>query len=112
MLPLLPPRRCSRDAALGYWQYSSVPETLLAGRVGIGGGGIIELAEASPETVCTVDLPQQHLSAGEVDEDFDFEAHAKHMLVNGLDQIGLTLEDADAIEAFEADRPAFMPVTA
>jgi 3-isopropylmalate/(R)-2-methylmalate dehydratase small subunit len=73
---------------------------------------LIELAEASPETVCTVDLPQQHLSAGEVDADFDFEAHAKHMLVNGLDQIGLTLEDADAIEAFEADRPSFMPVTA
>ncbi|MEO2106609.1 MAG: 3-isopropylmalate dehydratase small subunit, partial [Actinomycetota bacterium] len=73
---------------------------------------LIERAEASPETVGTVDLPQQHRSAGEVDEDFDFEAHAKHMLVNGLDQIGLTLEDADAIEAFEADRPSFMPVTA
>ena len=73
---------------------------------------LIELAESAPETVCTVDLPQQHLEAGEVSEDFAFEAHAKHMLVNGLDQIGLTLEGADAIEAFEANRPAFMPVTA
>ncbi len=33
------------------------------------------------------------------------------MLVNGLDQIGLTLERADDIAAFEATRPSFMPVT-
>ncbi|WP_370326203.1 3-isopropylmalate dehydratase small subunit [Euzebya sp.] len=72
---------------------------------------LVDLATDQPETICTVDLPLQNVSAGEVDEDFDFDPFTKHMLVNGLDQIGLTLERADDIAAFEATRPSFMPVT-
>ena len=72
---------------------------------------LIELATDAPQTTCTIDLPNQRLSAGEVVEEFAFDAFAKHMLVNGLDEIGLTLSDADAIAAFEAARPAFMPTT-
>ncbi|MDH3425632.1 MAG: 3-isopropylmalate dehydratase small subunit, partial [Acidimicrobiia bacterium] len=32
-----------------------------------------------------------------------------HMLVNGLDEIGLTLRHAAAIDEFEATRPSFLP---
>jgi 3-isopropylmalate/(R)-2-methylmalate dehydratase small subunit len=72
---------------------------------------LMELAAAEPDTGCTVDLPAQHVSAGEVDQDFDFDPHTKHMLVNGLDEIGLTLARAEDIAAFEGARPSFMPVT-
>ncbi len=72
---------------------------------------LMALAAAEPATPCTVDLPAQTVRAGDVAVDFDFDAHSKHMLTNGLDQIGLTLEKDDAISAFEAQRPAFMPVT-
>src|SRR5690606_19482409 len=50
----------------------------------------------------TVDLPAQSITRpdGSVIY-FDVDAFRKHCLLNGLDDIGLTLEDADAIKAFE-----------
>jgi 3-isopropylmalate/(R)-2-methylmalate dehydratase small subunit len=40
---------------------------------------------------------------------FDIEPFRKHCLLNGLDEIGLTLQHADAIRAFEAKRLAEQP---
>jgi 3-isopropylmalate dehydratase small subunit len=40
---------------------------------------------------------------------FEIEAFRKHCLLNGLDDIGLTLQHADAIRAFEAKRLAEQP---
>ncbi|CAN5218153.1 3-isopropylmalate dehydratase small subunit [soil metagenome] len=72
---------------------------------------LADLATEHPDTECVVDLPLQNVAAGEIDADFAFDAHSKHMLVNGLDVIGMTLQrDAD-IAAFEASRPSFMPLT-
>jgi len=50
----------------------------------------------------TVDLPAQSITRpdGSVIH-FEVDAFRKHCLLNGLDDIGLTLEDADAIRAFE-----------
>ena len=42
---------------------------------------------------------------------FDIDPAVKHRLLNGLDDIGLTLQHADAIESFEQHRPAFLPHT-
>ena len=44
-----------------------------------------------------------------VEERFVLEPSAQHRLINGLDDIALTLSHADAITAFEATRPAWMP---
>lgn len=50
----------------------------------------------------TVDLPrQQVLTPGGQRFGFNVDAFRKHCLLNGLDDIGLTLQDADAIRAFE-----------
>ena len=73
---------------------------------------LADLAADEPDTECTVDLPIQNVTAGEIDQDFDFDPHTKHMLTNGLDQIGMTLQRDDQIAAFEDTRPSFMPVTA
>ena len=50
-----------------------------------------------------VDLPQQQVrTPGGQHFSFEIDAFRKHCLVNGLDDIGLTLQDADAIRAFES----------
>ncbi len=58
----------------------------------------------------TVDLQQQTLTtpSGQVFP-FDITEHRKHCLLNGLDEIGLTLQHADDIKAFEAKRKAAQP---
>lgn len=72
---------------------------------------LMQLAKDDPTAQVTIDLPNQRLTAGDVDVTFDFDEHAKFMLVNGLDDIGLSLEKDEYITAFEDKRPAFMPVT-
>jgi 3-isopropylmalate/(R)-2-methylmalate dehydratase small subunit len=42
---------------------------------------------------------------------FDIDPFVKHSLLNGLDEIGLTLQVIDAIDSFEAGRPAYRPQT-
>lgn len=51
----------------------------------------------------TVDLPQQQIRCSDgVTLSFDIDPSRKHSLLNGLDDIGMTLEEGDAIRAFEA----------
>jgi 3-isopropylmalate/(R)-2-methylmalate dehydratase small subunit len=59
--------------------------------------------EATPGYKLSVDLEQQTITKpdGSVIK-FDVEAARKHKLLNGLDDIGLTLQHADAIKAYEA----------
>ncbi|MEZ5753814.1 MAG: 3-isopropylmalate dehydratase small subunit [Paracoccaceae bacterium] len=58
----------------------------------------------------TVDLPSQTVttSDGQVFT-FEVDAHRKHCLLNGLDDIGLTLEKAASIDAFEAKNATLRP---
>jgi len=72
---------------------------------------LLDLATAQPDTPVRIDLPAQSLNAGEVAATFPFDPATKHLLVEGLDEIALTLRQADAIAAFEARRPAWRPVT-
>ena len=53
-----------------------------------------------------IDLPEQvvRTTQGEVVGRFEIDAFRKHCLINGLDEIGLTLEHADLIRAYEARR--------
>jgi len=58
----------------------------------------------------TIDLPRQVVVKGDGTEiPFDVQAFRKYCLVNGFDDIGLTLRHADKIKAFEAERLAKMP---
>ncbi|ODV77223.1 uncharacterized protein CANTADRAFT_27132 [Suhomyces tanzawaensis NRRL Y-17324] len=56
----------------------------------------------------TVDLPKQQIRHGETDEvlveQFDIEQFRKHCLINGLDDIGLTLQKEEHIAKYEAER--------
>jgi 3-isopropylmalate/(R)-2-methylmalate dehydratase small subunit len=66
---------------------------------------------AFPGFRLTVDLPQQVVAYPDASRTFRFEIDPfrKHCLVNGLDEIGLTLRHADKIRAFEARRKAERP---
>ncbi len=58
----------------------------------------------------TVDLPRQVVVKPDGAEiPFEVQAFRKYCLVNGYDDIGLTLRHADKIRAFEAERLARMP---
>ncbi len=66
---------------------------------------------AFPGFRLTIDLQRQMVSTpdGAMSFHFDVEPFRKHCLLNGLDDIGLTLEHADAIREFEAKRLAEQP---
>jgi 3-isopropylmalate/(R)-2-methylmalate dehydratase small subunit len=65
---------------------------------------------AFPGYSLTLDLPRQVIVKPDGSElHFDVEPFRKYCLVNGFDDIGLTLRHADKIRAFEAERLARMP---
>ena len=65
---------------------------------------------AFPGYRLTVDLPRQVVVKPDGSElPFEVQAFRKYCLVNGFDDIGLTLRHADKIKAFEAERLARMP---
>ena len=66
---------------------------------------------AFPGFELVIDLPEQEVRSanGEVLGRFEIDAFRKHCLVNGLDEIGLTLQQADQIKAYEARRFAAEP---
>lgn len=64
---------------------------------------LFEEAEAAEGYELTVDLPRQVVVKPDGEElPFEVDAFRKHCLLEGLDEIGLTLKEADAIRAFEA----------
>ena len=67
---------------------------------------ILEKAEASPGYTLNVDLDGQRVwdNDEEISATFEMEAFRRYLLLNGLDDIGLTLEQDDAIASFEAGR--------
>ena len=63
---------------------------------------LFEQAEATEGYQLTVDLAAQTVTRPDgVQYSFEVDAFRKHCLLNGLDDIGLTLQDAEAIKAFE-----------
>jgi 3-isopropylmalate/(R)-2-methylmalate dehydratase small subunit len=67
-------------------------------------------AEATEGYQLTVDLAAQTVTRPDgVQYRFEIDAFRKHCLLNGLDDIGLTLQDADAIKAFESKHRQAQP---
>jgi len=70
-----------------------------------------EMVESDPATEVTVDLEARTVSAGDLVAEFEVDDYVRWRLLEGLDDIGITLQYADAITAFEDARPSFKPVT-
>jgi len=69
------------------------------------------LVEADPTLPVTVDLVSRELSVGDLVAPFDVDDYTRWRLLEGLDDIGITLQSVAAIDEFEANRPAFLPTT-
>jgi 3-isopropylmalate/(R)-2-methylmalate dehydratase small subunit len=69
------------------------------------------VVEASPGIEITVDLEAQTATVGDLTVSFEVDAYTKWRLLEGLDDIGLTLRDEAAITEFETRRAAWRPKT-
>ncbi|KIF76950.1 isopropylmalate isomerase [Streptomyces sp. 150FB] len=77
---------------------------------------IWEIAENDPEAEVTVDLERRQVRAArpdgtELSADFELDENARWRLLNGLDDIALTLQNEADITAYEGSRPSFKPRT-
>jgi 3-isopropylmalate/(R)-2-methylmalate dehydratase small subunit len=72
---------------------------------------LMSAVTADPTLEITVDLDTRTVSApaAGVEASFEIDDFTRYRLMNGLDDIGLTLQHDDAITAFEAGRPAYLP---
>lgn len=70
-----------------------------------------DIVEADPATPVTVDLEAREIRAGDLVAPFDVDDYVRWRLMEGLDDIGITLQYGDDIAAFEAARPAWKPTT-
>jgi 3-isopropylmalate/(R)-2-methylmalate dehydratase small subunit len=70
-----------------------------------------KLLENEPGAEVTVDLEQQTISARSLVIGFTIDPYTRWRLLEGWDDISLTLRHADEITDFEKNRPAFAPVT-
>ena len=67
--------------------------------------------EANPQTEVTVDLESKSVSYNGHSIAFALDDYTRWRLMEGLDDIGLTLRHTDAVRDFEEKRPLFKPVT-
>ncbi|HEX2315192.1 MAG TPA: 3-isopropylmalate dehydratase small subunit [Thermomonospora sp.] len=70
-----------------------------------------DAAEADPATEITVDLGAREVRGAGITAGFEIDDYTRWRLMEGLDDIGLTLRHADAIAAFEENRAAWLPTT-
>ncbi|MEI6250705.1 MAG: 3-isopropylmalate dehydratase small subunit [Actinomycetes bacterium] len=67
--------------------------------------------ESDPTTAITVDLEARQVRYGSTSVGFEIDDYTRWRLMEGLDDIGLTLRHVDAIDTFEKSRPAYKPAT-
>lgn len=74
---------------------------------------LIKAATEEPGMIVTIDIENKTLSVPEigVHVKFPMDDYTQYQLVNGLDEVGLTLRHGDDITEFERHRSSWLPVT-
>jgi 3-isopropylmalate/(R)-2-methylmalate dehydratase small subunit len=70
---------------------------------------LLDAVRADPKAVVTVDLGERTVTGPGVEATFEIDDFTRHRLLNGLDDIGLTLTHEADLEAFERSRPSYLP---
>ena len=70
-----------------------------------------KLIEADPTTEIVVDLQERTIQAGALTAPFQIDDYTRWRLLEGLDDIGITMSHEDDIAAYESTRPAWKPAT-
>jgi 3-isopropylmalate/(R)-2-methylmalate dehydratase small subunit len=68
-------------------------------------------AERDPSAEITVDLDAREVRSGDLTVPFEIDDYTRWRLMEGLDDIGLTLRYAEDIASFEKDRTPWLPIT-
>jgi 3-isopropylmalate/(R)-2-methylmalate dehydratase small subunit len=78
------------------------------------GEALLRAVEADPTLEITIDVERRTLAApaAGIETEFPLDDATRERFLEGLDDIGITLRDAEAIDSFEAGRPAWLPTTA
>ena len=76
------------------------------------GEQLMRAIEADPTLEITIDVERRTLEVPAIGltADFPLDDSVRHRFLEGLDDIGITLHQADDIARFESDRPSWMPV--
>ncbi len=72
---------------------------------------LFAVVETDPSTAVTVDLVTRTIRAGDVVVPFAVDDYARWRLLEGLDDIGLTMRHIEAVDEFERSRPGWLPRT-
>ena len=70
---------------------------------------LIEITSEAPDTVLSIDLEQQLVRADGFEAHFDIDPFVKESLLNGWDEVSLTMRHEAAIAEYEARRPDWLP---
>ena len=70
---------------------------------------LLDTVRGNPQAEVSVDLEGRVVKAPGFEEPFAFDNFARYRLMNGLDDISLTLTHEDDLEAFEKSRPGYLP---
>ena len=70
---------------------------------------LLDAVRKDPQTVITVELTERIVTGPNVYETFEMDDFTHQRLLEGLDDIGATLEHEDDLEAFEKSRPSYLP---
>ena len=73
---------------------------------------LMDSVEANPSIELTVDLEGKRVTGAGIERLFEIDDYTRQRLLEGLDDIGLTLRHEDEVRAFEATRPSWLPTTA
>ena len=65
-------------------------------------------ADAGTEIVVDMQQLKVEVPAARIDESFPMDPQTQHRFLNGLDDVGITLTHADAIDTYESNRPAWL----
>jgi 3-isopropylmalate/(R)-2-methylmalate dehydratase small subunit len=81
---------------------------------GTTGAALLAAVEADPSLEITVDVERRTVSAPSagIEAAFSLDDFTRHRLLEGLDDIGLSLRHADEIGAYERQRPSWLPAVA
>ena len=70
-----------------------------------------DLTEQDPEAEITVDLEAREVRAKGITAAFELDENSRWRLLNGLDDISITLQNEPDIAAYETKRPSYKPRT-
>lgn len=78
------------------------------------GEQLLRAVEADPTLEITIDVSRRVLEAPAIglECDFPLDDSVRHRFLEGLDDIGLTLQQGESIDGYETDRPTWLPTTA